>query len=116
MRVLHDATVRAVVQGSGACRPVSGIGNWRLGRNGALFFWVLFNFSLCIKAVVCVCVCVCVCVSVCVWVLPFLPGLPSWTCMATLASLCRVAPHYSRPLVQARGASLYCPSTSVICT
>ena len=41
--------------------------------------------------------------------LPFLPGLPSWTCMATLASSGRVAPHYSRPSVQAKGASLYCP-------
>ena len=55
-------------------------------------------------------------VCVYVWVLPFLPGLPGWTCMATLASSRRVAPHYSRPSVQARGASLYCPSTSVICT
>ena len=36
--------------------------------------------------------------------------------MATLASSGRVAPHYSRPTVQARGASLYCPSTSAICT
>ena len=61
--------------------------------------------------------CGCVCVCVCVWsVVPFLPGLPGWTCMATLASSGRVAPNYSRPSVQARGASLYCPSTSAICT
>ena len=39
-------------------------------------------------------------------VLPFLPGLPGWTCMATLASSGRVAPHQNRPSVQARGASL----------
>ena len=31
-----------------------------------------------------------------------LPGLPGWTCMATLASSGQVAPHNSRPLVQAR--------------
>ena len=55
-------------------------------------------------------------VCVCVCVVPFLPGLPGWTCMATLAASGRVAPHYSRPSVQARGASLYCPSTSAICT
>ena len=36
--------------------------------------------------------------------------------MATLASSGRVAPHYSRPTVQARGASLCCPLTSAICT
>ena len=48
-------------------------------------------------------------------VLPFLPGLPGWTCMATLASSGRIAPHYSRPTVQVRGASLYCPSTSAFC-
>ena len=41
---------------------------------------------------------------------------PGRTCMATLASSGRVAPHYSRPSVQARGASLCCPSTSAICT
>ena len=72
----------------------------------------------CVCMYVCVCVCVYVCVCVCVeeGVLPFLPGLPGWTCMATLASSGRVAPHYDRPLVQARGASLYCPSTSAICS
>ena len=36
--------------------------------------------------------------------------------MATLASSGWVAPHLCRPTVQARGASLCCPSTSVICT
>ena len=58
----------------------------------------------------------CVCVCVCVWVLLFLPRLPGWTYMATLASSGQVTPHYSRPSVQARGASVYCPSTSAICT
>ena len=48
------------------------------------------------------------CVCVCVVALPLLPGLLGWTCMATLASSGRVAPHYSRPSVQARGASLWC--------
>ena len=38
----------------------------------------------------------------------FLPGLPGWTRMATLASSGRVAPHYSRPLVQAFGAGQGC--------
>ena len=60
--------------------------------------------------------CVCVCVCVCEGVVPFLPDLPGWTCMATLASSGRVAPHYSRPSVQARGTSLHCPSTNAICT
>ena len=47
-------------------------------------------------------VCVCLCV-----LLQFFPGLPGWTCMATLTSSGRVAPHCSRPSVQARGVSLY---------
>ena len=34
----------------------------------------------------------CVCVCVCGGVLPFLPGLPGWTCTATLASSGRVEP------------------------
>ena len=36
--------------------------------------------------------------------------------MATLASSGRVAPHWCRPTVQARGAYLCCPSTSAMCT
>ena len=60
-------------------------------------------------------VCVCVCVSVCLKCVsvcgggggsPFFTRSPGGACMATLASSGRVAPHYSRPTVQARGASL----------
>ena len=34
----------------------------------------------------------CVCIPQSGWVLPVLPGLPGWTCMATLASSGRAAP------------------------
>ena len=58
----------------------------------------------------------CVCVEV---VVPFLPGLPSWTCIGHTGVLgSGRLPHHCRPTVQARGvrASLCYPSTSAICT
>ena len=70
----------------------------------------------CMASVLVVRCAVYVCVACVVGVVPFFPGLPGWTHTATLASSGQVAPHYSRPSAQARGASLYCPSTSALCT
>ena len=60
---------------------------------------------------VCVCVCLCLCLCVVSPVLLGLPVEPVWPHWRP-----RVGSPLVRPTVQARGASLCCPSTSAICT